>query len=124
MASPDQKGPAWQAGLRDSSPYLGLGLQLAGAVLVYVAIGYLLDRWLDTSPWFLVAGAVVGMIAFFLQLVRVVRQMNAGSKTSGAGKSYRELDDAAWGRDPWKEKWRDEDPWKDGSGNGGGTERR
>ena len=106
-SSPGSSGD-WRTGLRESSPYLTLGIQLAGAVLVYVGIGYLIDRWLNTSPWFLVGGAVVGMVAFFVQLVRVVKQMNRASARRPAGK-YKELDDKAWERDPWK----DNDPWKE-----------
>lgn len=68
--------PGWQAGLRAAGPYMGLGLQLAGSVLFYVVAGYLADRWLGTEPWLLVAGAVIGMISFFVQLARVVRRLN------------------------------------------------
>lgn len=98
----------------ESSPYLGLGFQLAGAVLIYTGLGYLLDRWLGTSPRFLVAGAVVGMLAFFVQLVRVVRQMNSKTRKESVGKTYRDVDEGWNGepeRDEWKERWEDKDDW-------------
>lgn len=68
--------PVWHEKLGPSGQYLGLGLQLAGSVLLYVGLGYFLDRWLDTSPWLLLTGSLVGMVAFFVQIVRVVREMN------------------------------------------------
>ena len=97
----------------ESSPYLGLGFQLAGAVLIYVGIGYLVDRWLDTAPWGLVGGAVVGMIAFFIQLGRVVRKMNAETQRDAGGRKYREFQESEWAEDApetdaWKEEWKDD----------------
>ena len=49
-------------------------------MLVYVLIGYLLDRWLDTEPWFILVGSVVGMVAFFVQLVRLSKRLSAHDK--------------------------------------------
>ncbi len=60
---------------------MGLGFQLAGTMLFYVLAGYLLDRWLETEPWLLIAGAVVGMIAFLFQIIRLTRRL------SGPGQS-------------------------------------
>ncbi|MFT4603469.1 MAG: F0F1-type ATP synthase assembly protein I [Rhodothermales bacterium] len=115
MADSPRKSPGagWQKSMLESSPYVGLGFQLAGAVLIYVGIGFFVDRWLDTSPWGLVTGAVVGMIAFFLQLVRVVRRMNAETHRGAGGKKYREFKESEWAdgppeRDEWKEKWKDD----------------
>lgn len=67
----NSKGGSWQNALHESSPFLGLGIQLAGTMLFYVFVGYMLDRWLNTSPWLLIAGSVVGMIAFFFQIYRL-----------------------------------------------------
>jgi F0F1-type ATP synthase assembly protein I len=67
-----------------AGPYLGLGLQLAGTMVVYILLGYLADRWLGTDPWLLLAGAGLGMLAFFVQLFRIVRRMNAASSGASA----------------------------------------
>jgi F0F1-type ATP synthase assembly protein I len=69
------KHPKWQKGLGDASPYLSIGISLAGAMLVYVGIGYLVDRWLGTSPTYLIVGSVAGMISFFIQLFRLTKEM-------------------------------------------------
>lgn len=73
-----QKGQAntdWRVGLREASPYLGLGMQLAGAMVLFTGIGYFLDEWLGTLPWLTVAGAFVGMAAVFIQIVRVSKEL-------------------------------------------------
>lgn len=36
--------------------------ELVSAVLAWTGIGWLADRWLDTAPWLLVAGAVLGFV--------------------------------------------------------------
>jgi ATP synthase protein I len=42
-------------------------------VLLLGAIGYLLDRWLGTAPWFLLGGLVAGLAIGFYGLVRSAR---------------------------------------------------
>jgi F0F1-type ATP synthase assembly protein I len=37
---------------------------------VFAVIGYLLDRWLKTSPWFLVGGLVFGLVGGTVKFVR------------------------------------------------------
>lgn len=77
----------WQRGLHEASPYLTIGIQLAGSMLVYIGIGYLLDRWLDTAPTFLIVGSIVGMIAFFILLIRITKQMSARDSHRHSGDS-------------------------------------
>ncbi|MFA9430161.1 AtpZ/AtpI family protein [Egicoccus sp. AB-alg2] len=40
-----------------------MSVELISAILVWAGIGWLLDRWLGTPPWFLVIGALVGNFA-------------------------------------------------------------
>lgn len=70
------KREADQDSLRASSAYLGLGAQIAATVLFYAGAGYLLDRWLQTAPWLLVAGVFLGLVAMFLQLMRLNQRLN------------------------------------------------
>ena len=75
--------PEWQKGLHDATPYLTVGIQLAGTMIVYVGLGWLIDRWLDTTPAFLIVGGVVGMVAFFIQLLSLSNRLtpeNAAKK--------------------------------------------
>ena len=78
--------PGWQRGLKEAAPYLSIGMQLAGTMVVYVGLGWLVDRWLDTTPTFLIVGGVLGMIAFFVQLLRVSHELTARQKKSSKGK--------------------------------------
>ncbi len=52
----------------------GIGLQLAVSVLAGLGLGYLADRVLHTSPWFLLVGLVLGVVAGGLSVVRTVRK--------------------------------------------------
>ena len=77
--SPENKNGesrAWARTLRDVGPYLGIGVSLAVTVLLGIGIGYWLDGKLGTTPAFVLAGAVVGILAagyHFYRLVRVKR---------------------------------------------------
>ncbi|MGH8905811.1 MAG: AtpZ/AtpI family protein [Egibacteraceae bacterium] len=37
--------------------------ELISAVVTWAGIGWLLDRWLDTAPWLLLIGIVIGSAA-------------------------------------------------------------
>ena len=47
-----------------------VGLELVSALVVGVAIGYLLDRWLGTKPWLLILFFVLGSAAGLLNVFR------------------------------------------------------
>jgi ATP synthase protein I len=52
---------------RRAGPYLDASWQLVGSVVLWVAVGWFLDKKAHTAPWLLVAGSVVGMgIGFYL----------------------------------------------------------
>ncbi len=55
-------------------PGLGLafrtGIELVSALAVGVGIGFLLDKWLDTTPWFLVVFFFLGAAAGILNVYR------------------------------------------------------
>ncbi len=70
----------WQDSFRESGPYMGLGIQLAFSMVFFTAIGYFIDHWLDTLPWFLLGGAALGMVAIFTQVIRVSKAMSERSR--------------------------------------------
>ena len=49
---------------------------LVTAVVAFLVIGWLLDRWLKTAPWLLVAGIVVGTVVGFYQFVRIMSRLD------------------------------------------------
>ncbi len=63
---------------RKIGAYLGLGWAYALTVLVFVAVGALLDRWLNASPVFTVIGVFVGGGVGFYSLVRRVFAIQKG----------------------------------------------
>ena len=40
-----------------------MGVELITATLTWAAIGWFVDRWLGTEPWFLAIGAILGNAA-------------------------------------------------------------
>lgn len=68
---------AYGEGMRGAGPYLGLGAQIGGSMVVFVGAGILVDRWLGTTPWGVVIGAALGMIGIVALVVRISKQ---GSK--------------------------------------------
>jgi F0F1-type ATP synthase assembly protein I len=62
----------------------GLGAEIAAAVVVGIAAGYYLDRWLDSSPWCLVAGTLLGCVMaiyHFLKRVSSVTGRRNGKRS-------------------------------------------
>jgi F0F1-type ATP synthase assembly protein I len=55
-----------------SGPAIAASYTLVGGILVLGGIGYALDRWRDTSPWFLLVGLILGIIVGFYELVKTV----------------------------------------------------
>jgi F0F1-type ATP synthase assembly protein I len=62
---------AWGRALRDIAPYLDLGWRLAGTTAGPPGLGLVVDLWLQTTPWFLLGGCVVGLAGAVLQLKRL-----------------------------------------------------
>ena len=70
----DGKENVW----RQIGRYSHLGLILPASVVVGLAIGAALDRWLKTS-WITLAGLLVGCVAGFAEMIRII--MNASKET-------------------------------------------
>ena len=54
--------------------HAALGFQFAGGVLVFLGIGWLVDRWLGLMPLFTVAGALLGAVLSFLSVYYRIRR--------------------------------------------------
>ena len=57
-----------------------LGTELVAAVAVGTIIGFILDNWFDTKPWFIIAFFFIGVIAGILNVVRVANNMQKDDK--------------------------------------------
>ena len=52
-----------------------LGTELVAAVVVGTIIGFILDNWFDTKPWFIIIFFFIGVIAGILNVIRVAKSM-------------------------------------------------
>ena len=52
-----------------------LGTELVAAVLVGTIIGFILDNWFDTKPWFIITFFFIGVTAGMLNVIRVAKNM-------------------------------------------------
>ncbi len=59
-----------KAFFRELGRYSALGLEMAISVVIGLAVGYYLDRWLGTSPWLTVVWLGIGFAAGVRSLYR------------------------------------------------------
>ena len=52
-----------------------LGTELIAAVVVGTIIGFILDNWFDTKPWFIIIFFFIGVSAGILNVIRVAKNM-------------------------------------------------
>jgi ATP synthase protein I len=63
---------ALQRSAEQAGPAAGASYTLIGAIILLGGIGYAVDRWLGTSPWFLIGGLVLGIVVGMYELARTV----------------------------------------------------
>ena len=61
-----------QENLRRAGPAASAGYTLIGAILLLGGIGYAIDAWRGTTPWFLLSGLLLGLVVGFLELAKIV----------------------------------------------------
>jgi hypothetical protein len=64
----------------------GMGLELAGSIVILALIGWAVDRWAGTSPAWTLVGAGIGFIGGgynFLRRARSMSRANARSRPRG-----------------------------------------
>lgn len=66
MKQKDNSGRAIGEGYK----YVSLGMTFAGGIILFMAAGLLLDRWLHVLPLFTVAGTLIGAVLSFLSVYR------------------------------------------------------
>ena len=57
-----------------------LGTELVAAVAVGTIIGFILDNWFDTKPWFIITFFFIGVIAGIMNVIRVANNMQKEHK--------------------------------------------
>ena len=61
--------------IKQIAMYSTLGLEMGLSVAVGVGIGYYLDKWLKTEPWFLIIFLLFGVVAGFRSLYRAAKRL-------------------------------------------------
>jgi F0F1-type ATP synthase assembly protein I len=62
----------FQENVARSAPVAVASYTLIGAIIFLGGIGYVIDKWRGTSPWFLLGGLLMGIFVGFYELARVV----------------------------------------------------
>jgi F0F1-type ATP synthase assembly protein I len=61
-----------QTNVQRAGPAAAASYTLIGAIILLGGLGYALDRWLGSAPWFLLGGLLLGMIVGFYELAMSV----------------------------------------------------
>ncbi len=61
-----------QENVARSGAVAGASYTLVGAIILLGGIGYALDQWRGSSPWFLLAGLTLGIVVGFYELIKTV----------------------------------------------------
>jgi ATP synthase protein I len=70
MPNREGGGERPQSGLNDAAQYAGVGVQFAGAIVLFFFIGRWVDGQLGSEPLFLLIGVFVGAGAGFYSMYR------------------------------------------------------
>ncbi|HEY0077166.1 MAG TPA: AtpZ/AtpI family protein [Pyrinomonadaceae bacterium] len=71
MAKNDEQEVTRRSGLAYAA---GLGIFFSVAAMM--GFGWVLDRWLGTSPWLMVTGIILGSIVGFYEFIRIISKLN------------------------------------------------
>lgn len=71
MGDEKEAREAREAGRRGSLAYAA-GLTIFFSVAAFLGVGWMLDRWLGTSPWMLVGGILLGSAVGFYEFIRIM----------------------------------------------------
>jgi len=61
-----------QDNIRRAGPAATASYSLIGSIMLLGGGGFFIDRWQNTSPWFLLVGLLMGVIVGFYQLAKTV----------------------------------------------------
>lgn len=51
---------------------MAAGYTLIGSIMFLGGLGYALDYWRGTSPWFLLGGLLLGIVVGFYELAKII----------------------------------------------------
>jgi len=62
------------------SKYAAIGVEFPSTILGGLALGYLLDRYLETSPWFVVTITLLSLVGAFIRLIYMLQRLSGDKK--------------------------------------------
>lgn len=62
----------FQDNVRRSGAAASASYSLIGALVLLGGLGYAVDSWRGTSPWFLLGGLILGLVVGFYELAKAV----------------------------------------------------
>jgi len=68
----ERAAKAFQENVTRAGPIAAASYTLIGAIILLGGIGYAVDRWRGTTPWFLLGGLMLGLIVGFYELAKAV----------------------------------------------------
>jgi F0F1-type ATP synthase assembly protein I len=71
MAEPDDESVTRKSGI-----VYGAVFAIIISILTFLFIGWLMDRWLGSGPWLVVAGIVLGTAIGFYQFIRMISRLS------------------------------------------------
>ena len=74
LSDQGQANKALQENLDRNEPRIFASYALIGAVLLLGGVGYAIDRWAATSPWFLLVGLLAGILFGVYNLLGSLRR--------------------------------------------------
>lgn len=87
----------------------GLGMEVVAQVAAGAVLGWLYDRWRGTGSTGLLVGSVIGIAVGLWSLIRgalkLNRELDRVSPTSGRGRPLPPEDDKDADRDEWDDDW-------------------
>jgi ATP synthase protein I len=63
-----------------TADYAGIGMMFPASIAVGLAMGYFLDKWLNTSPYLLIVFTLYGTAAGFWNLLKVTGVLKKNGK--------------------------------------------
>ena len=70
--APDERGPSRS----QTAQLVNLGTLLFACVAVGLAAGYFADRFIGTSPWLLLIGLALGIVAAGVNFYKTIKTLN------------------------------------------------
>src|SRR5256884_3886609 len=81
---PDDEQNRFGRSLGEGYSYVALGFTFAVAILAFGALGWVVDGWLGTRPWFALVGAAIGGVGRVLMRLSFALGRAAGREATSA----------------------------------------